>query len=122
MDFQSLPFRACRLVSDGVLSVIPADNRLVGSLKKRATDFLNDRRSIAPATFKGLIDNYECLIDPLVISHGERTIAIPLIWYELRIGYSYVLGAVLGYQGTNAQRVVDMVYEARSLTFSHPEN
>jgi hypothetical protein len=115
MECQSFPIRIFRQVSGGIINAVPRKGRLVGSLRNRVTDFLNDRHSIAPAYFKELIDNYECLIDPLDILRGEATLTIPLIFYEVKIGCSYVAGAAVGYQETEAQEVVDIVYEARSL-------
>lgn len=121
-ESKRLPIRIFRWVSGGILGVVPGNRRLVGFLRSRAAGFLNDRHSIAPAYFKALIDNYECLTDPLDIFRGEATLAIPLIRYELRIGCSYVFGAVFGYQGTSAQKVIDIVYEASSLALSYPGN
>lgn len=119
MDSESTPVRACRLVSNGICSVIPSDRGVVGFLRKKVAGFLSDRRSISPAHFKALIEDYECLTNPLDILRRQDEFALPLIWFELRIGYSCVAGAAVGYQGSGAQQVIDKVYEARSLTLPY---
>lgn len=41
--------------------------------------------------------------------------------YKLKAEFSVVAGVAVGYKGSDAQAVIDVVYEACSYTFSSPE-
>ena len=81
---------------------------------------LKDRHSIARSYFRSLIDpdGYECLVDPVDVFCWEPTASGTILGFKLEVGMSAVVGMVVGYQGSDAQRVIDVVYEACSPTCS----
>lgn len=124
MNSQSLPVWACRRLSSGVIGVV-LNQHVVGFFSKRLPVIdLKDRRSIPRSYFQSLIssDDYEYLDDPVDIAGCERAVRVALFGYELRAGFSVVAGVAVGYQGSDAQKVIDVVYEAFSRGFSSSKN
>jgi hypothetical protein len=109
--------RSCRRVSDGLLHTILNNRRLVDLLKRSIN--LKDRRSIAPSYFKDLIDpdDYECLIDPVGVGY-KRTVTYTTLGLKVEAEFSVAIAMVVGYLESDAQTIVDAVYEARSRIFS----
>lgn len=107
----------CRRLSGGLLGVVLNNKHVAGLVNKRLID-LKDRRSIARPYFQSLIDSgdYKCLTDPIDIA-CERILSVTFFGYELRAGFSVGAGIVVGYRGSDAQKVIDVVYEACSRTF-----
>lgn len=106
--------RTCYKLSSGLLSVILSNQRVAGLIKHISID-LNDRHSISPAYFQSLIDpdDYKCLTDPVGILRYQKDVTLlKLFGYKLEAGISGVIGAVVGYQGSDAQTVIDVVHEA----------
>jgi hypothetical protein len=100
------------------------NQRVAGFLKKPLID-LKGRRSIARSYFQSLIDsdNYEYLGDPIDVAAYEGGINLPLMFgYRFRAGVSVVASVVVGYQGSDAQKVIDVVYEVCSHTFPSSES
>ena len=120
MNSKRLSIRACRLLSSGLLSIVPGKNR-VFRLKKTLSDFFTKRRSTPSEHFKSLADNYERLVDiDILESDEERSIVFSIFGFELlKAKYSYATSVFFGYDRANAQQIIDVVYEARYLTFSH---
>ena len=85
---------------------------------------IEDRRSIPRSYFESLIgsDDYQYLTDPVDLLACEKYVDLALFGFQLKAGLSVVTGVVVGYQGSNAQEVIDVVYEACSQAFSLFEN
>jgi len=84
---------------------------------------LENRRSIARPYFQCLTnsDDYEYLIDPVDIG-CEGTITYTILGYKIEVRISVGIGGVAGYQGSDSQTVVDVVYKARPHTFLPPKS
>ena len=123
MNSRSLPVRACRRVSGGLLDTVLNNQRVVGLFSKRLID-LKGRRSIARPYFQSLIDSsdYKCLIDPVDIAACEKLVSVTFFGYEFKAGFSVVAGVAVGYRGSDAQNIIDEIYEACSHTISLSES
>jgi hypothetical protein len=85
---------------------------------------LKGQPSIARPYFEDLRDlnDYEYLIDPVDLACQKIiTCTIPILGYKIEAGFSVVVGVVVGYQGGDAQTVVDVVYEACSFFYNPRE-
>jgi len=120
-DNRSLPVRACRQLSSGLLNAVLSNKRIAELLDKCLAD-LKAQRSIPPSYFQSLVDSddYECLIDPVDVVGCEKAIAftIPILRCKFEAGFSVVVGVVVGYKGSDAQTTIDVVYEVGFRTFS----
>ena len=107
----SLPLESCRKILSGLLNAILTDNCMVGLLKKSLAD-IKTRPSIAPAYFQHVTDSddYVCLTGPVDVG-CEQTVTRTIFGYKIEVAVSVVAGIVVGYQGSNAQAVVDAVHE-----------
>ena len=123
MDNQSLPVWACCRLSSGLISIVSNNKRVVGFLSKPLID-LKGQRSIPRSYFESLIDSddYEYLTDPIDVAACKKMAGVTFFGYRLRARFLAVAGAIVGYQGSDAQKIVDVVYEARSHAFSFSES
>lgn len=97
---------------------------VVGFLSNRLSIDLKDRRSTPLSYFQVLIDsdNYHYLTDPIDIKACEKLMEVSFYGYGFKAGFSAVASAVVGYQGSDAQKIIDVIYEVCSHTFSPSEN
>lgn len=81
---------------------------------------VEDRRSISRSFFQSLngSDDYEYLTDPVDLLACEKYVDLALLGFELKAGFSVVAGMAVGYQGSKAQEVIDVMDEACSQAFS----
>ena len=123
MNSQSLPVRSVCWLSSGVVGVVQNNQYLVGLVNKHLIDF-KDRHSIARSYFQSLNDpdDYKCLIDPVDVLRFEKSFDKAYFGYQLRAGCSVVVGMVVGYQGSDAQSTIDVVYEVYSHPISFPKS
>ena len=107
---QSLPIRACRRLSGGIIGIVLGNRHVVGFFDPEG------RHSISRSYFQSMTnsDEYECLTDPVDLVACEKYVDWALFGFEFKAGLSVVAGTVVGYRGSNAQEVIDMLYEARS--------
>ena len=114
MGSESLPVRACR-------SMI-LNEQVAGFLGKCLPEVIKGR-TIPAARFQTVLgSHYECLNDPVDFVNTARKLKFPILpifGYELSWGFSCVAAAAVVYMGTDAQKVIDTVYEACSLTLPY---
>jgi len=122
VDNRSLPIRVCCRLPGGILNAVLSNQRVVEFLNKCPIIGLKDRHSISPSYFQSLIDpdDYKCLTDPVDVARCQKNLnfTIPILRYKLEAGFSVVVGMVVGYQGSDAQTTIDVVYEVSSRIFS----
>ena len=103
-----MPVRARRRLSGGIIGIVLSNQLVVGIFRVD--------HSIPRAYFQAITgsDEYEYLIDPVdLMARGGN---VKQVWFgfEFRVEVSVVAGAVFGYERSNAQKFIDLVYEARS--------
>ncbi|KAF9646797.1 kinase-like protein [Thelephora ganbajun] len=113
VDSQSLPIWACRRLSTGALDIVLTNKRVVEFFDKHRID-LKERRSIARSYFQSLInpDDYECLTDPIDIKFCDKDLSLKLFGYKIKTGLSVVAGITIGYQGSDAQSIIDITSDS----------
>jgi len=124
MNNQSLPVWACRRVSSGLLCIV-LNQHVIGFFSKRLPVInFKDQGSTSRFYFQSLIgsNDYKYLVDPVDVAACKRVVGVALFGYELRAGFSVVASVAVGYQKSDAQKVIDIVYEACSRTFSSSES
>lgn len=110
------PLRSCYRISSSLFNALLPNRRVAELLNKCLVDLKDP--SIVPY-FQSLIDSedYEFFTDP--VNFGcEKIITLTVLGYKFEAGFSVAIGVVSGYQGSETQTVVDVVYEARPNTFS----
>ena len=90
------------------------NNQHIAELLSNGSVDFKCRRSIAPAYFRSLIDSddYKYLTDPIDVAAYEVIASVGVLGYKLRVVHSVVASMAVGYQGGDAQKIIDVVYEA----------
>ena len=115
------PLQSYYQFSSDYLNALPTNQRLAELLNRCLNDIIA-QRSIGSPYLQNLIgpDDYNCLTDPVDLG-CQKIITRTFFGYKVEAGFSAVVGVAVGYQGSDTQAVVDVVYEARPPTFLSSE-